>query len=303
MNVDLKEFIPSEFYREFCAKNDITFTDRELASMVYNDFDMPLNAKLSKLEKIALATADGEFKQAIGDRIAKTRRTLDMVCSSESGRVFIADMDNAPYDNFEAAQKYCQAANPETGYEIKQYIVLSSCGDPSNLKHYVGGVRFNAKNKIMNVWDNGVEYPDKFTDSFVPFVNPFERGDIVRCCNSGKIGVVEDSQRGWSDHLKRAENNKAYDYMDSALIVQFLEENDLVFIHSHVQPIYLEKLQLNKNGVPKCFDVKSRLGEHLICYTSWLLKEECSLDVFTSVFLEWREELILKQVKSKSWRR
>lgn len=303
MNVDLKEFIPSRFYRDFCVKNNITFTDRELASMVYNDFDMPLITKLEKLEKIALASADGEFKQAIGDRIAKTRRTLDTVCSSENGRVFTTDMDGVPFDEFEAAQKYCEA-NSEKGYEIRKYLVLSSCDDPSDFqKYYVGGVRFNAKNEIIEVWGSGVEHPDKFTNSFVPFANPFERGDIVRCCGSGRIGVVETSQSEWRDYLKRAESNKAYDYMDSALIVQFLEENDLGFIHSHIQPIYLEKLPLNKNGVPECFDVKNKLGEHLICYTSWLLKEECSLDVFTSVFLEWREELILKQVRSKSWRR
>lgn len=37
---------------------------------------------------------------------------------------------------------------------------------------------------------------------FVPFANTFERGDIVRDCRNGKIGVVETSREKWNDRFR-----------------------------------------------------------------------------------------------------
>lgn len=57
-----------------------------MASMVYNDFDMPLITKFEKLEKIALASADGEFKRAITDSISKNRELILKQVKSKSWR-------------------------------------------------------------------------------------------------------------------------------------------------------------------------------------------------------------------------
>lgn len=130
-------------------------------------------------------------------------------------------------------------------------------------------------------------------------MNPFERGDIVRDCRNGKIGIVETSKDEWNDFLKRSENNKAYDFSDAALIVQFLDSES--FIHGHIQPIYLDKLPLNQKGIPKCFDTKNNLKEDIICCASELMRGEIQLDIFMSIFLEWREEKIYLKTRSM-WR-
>lgn len=297
----MDNYIPSEFYRNFCLEKNITFSDYEWSTIIWNSSDMPLNKRLAELEKLAGKSMDNVFKQAIDVLITNTHDTFNLVCSSENGCVFITEINDIPFDEFEAARKYCEKAAIKKEYDIKKYRILSS-GDNANYRksYYVGGVCFNAENEIIDVWDNELRYPNKFTNIFIPFANPFERGDIVRDCISGKIGVVETSQSEWNDYLKQNANNKAYDFSDAALIVQFLDDEG--FRHSHIQPIYLEKLPLNEKNIPICFDIKNNFNEDLLCCSSELMRGDIALDAFLSIFLEWREERIYKQIKSRSWR-
>lgn len=299
----MDNYIPSEYYWNFCGEKNITFSEREWATIIWNNLSLTLNERLAGFEKLIGKSTDNAFKQAIDAKITYKRDILDLICSSENGRVFMTEIDDIPFDEFDAARDYCEKADiKKHEYKIERYCVLSSCDDPSNYKgHYFGGVRFNMNGEIIDAWDNEVEYPDEFTDCFIPFANPFERGDIVRDCISGKIGVVETSQSEWNDYLKRNENNNAYDYSDATLIVQFLDNEG--FSHSHIQPIYLEKLPLNEKNIPICFDIKNNFNEDLLCCSSELMRGDIALDAFLSIFLEWREERIYKQIKSRSWRR
>lgn len=297
----MDNYIPSEFYRNFCLEKNITFSDYEWSTIIWNSSDMSLNKRLAELEKLAGKSTDNVFKQAIDVITTNTRGAFNRVWSSENGCVFITETAGIPFDKFEAARKYCEKADVKKEYDIIKYRILSSVDDTDCYKsYYEGGVRFNAENEIIDVWDNEVRYPNKFTNAFIPFPDPFERGDIVRDCISGKIGVVETSQSEWNDYLKRNENNKAYDYSDATLIVQFLDNEG--FSHSHIQPIYLEKLPLNEKNIPICFDIKNNFNEDLLCCSSELMRGDIALDAFLSIFLEWREERIYKQIKSRSWR-
>lgn len=297
----MDNYIPSEYYRNFCKEKNITFSEREWATIIWHNPVLTLNEKLAGLEELVGRSTDNAFKQAIDAKITYKRDILGLIYSSENGRVFITEIDDTPFDEFDAARDHCKKASIKDKYKIERYCVLSSCDDPSNFKsYYSGGVRFNTNGEIIDAWDNEVEYPGEFTDCFIPFANPFERGDIVRDCISGKIGVVETSQNEWNDYLKRNENNKAYDYSDATLIVQFLDNES--FSHSHIQPIYLEKLPLNERNIPICFDIKNNFNEELLCCSSELMRGDIALDAFLSNFLEWREERIYKQIKSRSRR-
>ncbi len=295
------DFIPSEYYRKFCEKNNIVFSDRERVTMLLNNPRLTLKEKLDELEKIAAESSDAELKKIIEVRVSAALGLLETICASENGCVFLVEDRGIAFDNFEAAREYCKTRRKENIYNIeKRRILLHWDGSSKFHDSSCGGVRLNADCKIVDIWDTDAVFPDKLTNCFIPFRNPFERGDIVRCCQTGKTGVVETSQKEWNDHLKRAETNKAYDFSDASLIVQFLDDDG--FSHAHIQPIYLEKLP-DENGVPICFDTKNNLKEDLITCVSELMRGEIQLDIFMSIFLEWREEQICKNVKSRSWRR
>ncbi len=294
----MKNYIPSDYYRQFCEENNIGFSDRERVTILLNNFNISMKEKLSELEKIAAESSDGDLKEAIKNRIKATREFLETVCSSENDCFFII-RDSVPFNDFEAAREYCKTLHNERNYWIDKHRILSSCDTVHSYRdHYCGGVMLDENYEIVDV---SLDVFSKITYCFIPFKHPFERGDIVRSCRTGKIGIVETSQEVWNDYLKKNEKNKAYDFSDASLIVECLEDEG--FSHKHIQPIYLEKLPLNQNGVPICFDTKNNFNEYLIICASQLMRGEIALDAFISIFLEWREEQIYKNIKSRSWRR
>ncbi|MCM1166626.1 MAG: hypothetical protein NC299_14685 [Lachnospiraceae bacterium] len=288
--IDPSVYIPSKFYREFCAAKGIRFTDRERATMI-NNCGLTLKERLSAFEKIAAETDDDELKIYLEKLVKETRGLFEAFCRAEEGCVYSAD--DVPFAEFENAKKFAEKYSEQKSYSIDKYTVNGE---------RLGGARFSADGQLIDVWDADVHFPNEFTNRFIPFKNPFERGDIVRD-TSGCICVVETSQSEWNDFLKRAENSKSYDFIDASLVVESLSECDYGFMHSHIPPIYLEKLPLNEKGVPKNFDTKNDLEQDLITCVSELMRGETALDFFMSIFLEWREEKIYGKIKSRSWRR
>lgn len=303
------EFIPSEYYRNFCRKNKIVFSDREHATMLWDNSSLPLEKKISELEKIASETDDGELKDVIEAWAAYKIKSLETANNPRKGEelylvstsLYGEAVEARVFDCFESAQKFIASfCGDKTGYMITK-VKISDENAAAVGAEYECVVQFDRSGEIIDAWSYKSFSLGNVGYDFIPFENPFERGDIVRDCRSGEIGVVETSQEEWKDFLKRNENNKAYDFSDAALIVQFLDEDS--FIHEHIQPIYLEKLQLNKKGIPECLDTKNNIKDDLITCVSELMRGEIQLDIFMSIFLEWREERIYKQVKSSSWRR
>ncbi len=84
----MKNYIPSDYYRQFCEENNIVFSDRERITILLNNFDITMKEKLAELEKIAAESSDSELKDAIEIRIKTTREFLETVCSSENDCFF-----------------------------------------------------------------------------------------------------------------------------------------------------------------------------------------------------------------------
>lgn len=305
----MENFIPSEYYRKYAKKNKIVFSDREHAAMLWVNSALSLEKKISEFEKLAFETDDGELKSTIESWIEYKNKSLEMAANCRKNEEFYlistnlygATAETRVFDSFENAREHTAAVSDgKVSYMIAK-VELSAENSPKAGAYYECVVEFDRSGEIIDAWNCESFSYGKVGFEFIPFANPFERGDIVRDCRNGKIGVVETSQDEWNDFLKRNENNKAYDFSDAALIVQFLDDDH--FGHSHIQPIYLDKLPMNEKGIPKCFNAKSNFNEYLICCVSRFMSGECSLDTFMSVFLEWREEQIYKEIKSKSWRR
>ena len=93
----------------------------------------------------------------------------------------------------------------------------------------------------MNDW--GVS---RFERRFVPFPNPFNEGDIVSFVGGTLPGIVSTSQKEWSSLVAEAEApSSVLDFADASICVQFYSKSTGHFEHSHVHPIYLERLELD----------------------------------------------------------
>lgn len=92
----------------------------------------------------------------------------------------------------------------------------------------------------------------RFEDRFVLLPNPFELGDIVCMTDAPEqVGVVETSQEGWRIFLERVRAKPwAEDFQDASITVEFLMENG-EFSHSHILPIFLDRVKLDETDARK----------------------------------------------------
>lgn len=304
----MENFIPSEYYRNFCKENNIVFSDRERAVLLHNNMQLPLAGKIALLEKLAAETSDRELKNEIEAWTEYKSKLLERMKNHRAGEDFylvyccVIPSVEGIFDSLENAQKALEKLPDDT----ENHIITkeSFFGENPSELGYECAVEIDSSGEIISVYEPfDVSGGIRIKDKFITFANPFESGDIVRDCRNGKIGVVETSQKKRNDLPKNGENNKAHDFSGAFLAVQFLDffyDNSSGLHMEYIQPIYLEKLPLNEKGIPKCFDTKGSFNEYMICCVSRLMKGECSLDTFISVFLEWREEQIYKKIKSIS---
>lgn len=92
--------------------------------------------------------------------------------------------------------------------------------------------------------------PDRFTNAFIEYPNPFELGDVVKYARfrgeyEDGVGVIATSQADWKDFRERVKNGLYADQSDAAITVEWLQR-DRSFSHSHNPPIFLEKAELDK---------------------------------------------------------
>ena len=304
----MENFIPSEYYRNFCKENNIAFSDREHAVMLHQNMQLPLIKKLALLDKLAAETSNDELKNEIVSWIEYKNKLLEKMNDHRVGEDFYlihccgVPVVNGIFDSFESARKGLEKLTED----MDDHIITKEGyfgKNPSELG-YKCAVELSRSGEIISVYEPfDISERIRIKDEFIPFANPFERGDIVRDCRNGKIGVVETSQKKWSDILKNGEENKSHGFSGAALSVQFLRsslfDNGCGSHREHIQPIYLEKLPLNEKGIPESFDTKNNLEEDLITCVSELMRGWISLDVFMSIFLEWREENIRKNIKRR----
>lgn len=91
--------------------------------------------------------------------------------------------------------------------------------------------------------------PARFENAFFPVPNPFEKGDVVRSTeHPEEHGIVATSQQEWKEFLERVESRrlKGVDFSDASITVDFFQEKG-DFMHSHINPAFLEKYEPQKD--------------------------------------------------------
>lgn len=123
---------------------------------------------------------------------------------------------------------------------------------------------------------------DRFANAYIEYLNPFERGDAVQYVGSRnpedwRVGLVNTSQKEWTDFQTRIKNGLYADQSDASLTVEFLHKHGR-FFHDHIPLIFLNRCELEKSA-PQ---------HELLEAASWLLKVEGSLDWFTDCYETFR---------------
>ena len=143
---------------------------------------------------------------------------------------------------------------------IKLRVIMSEFFEPDSEKAIkeldyprtpVSSVCFNSEWKLIHYMscETSVEEakrveistPKRFEYRFVPFPNPFEKGDRVRLVGSSRIGVVETSRTEWKSLCQDAKKGRYLDWVDVSLSVRFCDGE-----REHLSPTMLEKIDCSE---------------------------------------------------------
>lgn len=274
----LEEYIPSRSYVDFLRAQNTTFTDFETAAILKR-IGLPFDEKISVWMSLLEETKDMKLKQQLADEIALEQKALELVRTKTDGSVYMI------CDNDHDGDWYCLAENYETAYaigltyesnfriekhrppakyrgptleEVHRERALAPDDPPGCIPEYaiapIGDAWFCKDGTLRSVWSkeaDDMKSPERrcspvyFTNAFVEYPFPFERGDIVRYVSRCGVtrgslpGIVATSQADWAKFLERVRGGLYVDMVDASLTVEWLTEKGS-FSHGHVCPIFLE---------------------------------------------------------------
>lgn len=186
------DFIPSEFVRNYYKEKGIEFSDRERATMIW---DQPFSYEeaYERLGKIAAETSDKELSSEIERLLAHLDELLERMKANEDHKyIYTLSMTNAYFYSYDEAYQFGIKKFRGERFKILKFPVGNCTQDCDLVIPKEGIAGFNGDGKLFFLSD-GPSFMKNigFANAFVPLKNPFKRGDIVMDCFSRKIGVVE----------------------------------------------------------------------------------------------------------------
>lgn len=309
--MDMTELIPSRDLREALCKRGRELTDKEMASIIFNRELSPERTR-QLLEELASSTQDVDLREQIRFSLDASQQRWDRFCRTETGRIFGVDLIDedhpeggiaACFSTFEAARAFGCLQNAP--FWVRAFAVHDAVDpdDPPQDDDNWMGVRFSASGQVelVSLFDSALEreqrerwpYGTFFEDRWVDLPNPFERGDVVRvlCKPASYItpayewAVVSASPETWNafsarvrSWLERVESGAEEprgvmgDYSDVQVTVEF-PCSDGTFMHDHINPLYLERAELEPQDDEK----------ELLEMATWAAKHDCSLEWMTTI--------------------
>lgn len=326
----LEKYIPSRSYVKFLKEQDAVFTDFETAAIL-GDTGLPLEEKLSAWRSLLEETEDRELKRQLAGEIAHEEKSLEQFQSKTEGPVYM--IRDGDWDAVGLAENYetaCAIAlTLESGFTIEKYQPTAKYNGPTvkefrvnpylwpdtpirsvleNAPGPIGGARFRRDGVLLSVWNEGTDddagvverrySPAYFTNAFVKYPYPFERGDIVRfvACREKQPedkypGIVATSQEDWTKFLEKVRGGLYVDISDASAVVEWLTPKG-GFSHGHVSPIFLERYEPEKE----------QPWHALIKAGSELIRGEGSLEWYMSCFEAYRSQRKSEKLAEKTAR-
>lgn len=319
INKLLKEYIPSKYYVDYLIKENIDFSDFEVATILNNCINDVY--KLHEvLKSLADNTKDERLIKQINKRIQSDLKQIKLIQNNDDNSIYVVYKGDGLNQDV-----YAYTTNYQTAYQLglksldefsieKQRILKEvpehktiSKGytnpnfiddvkvDVIEMDDYVdrlGYLHFNKENKLIyfyskeyreNMDDEEVVEEifdkDNFENQFLFLPYPFESGDIVKDTTNNQLGIITCSKEDYEHFKERVKNGLYADTFDSSTTVEYLNDNKS-FTHNHPLPFLLEKYEIKESDE----------DYELLTAASYLIKDKGGLDYFLEVYKEKRKD-------------
>ena len=296
----------AECMKEHYKEQGAEFTDSERATIFWNSW-LPIEDKLNALREIHDTTKDEILKDQIKERLKTEDEVIKafMYCDDDYVHLVILDDCNDAervFVSVEAAIAFGKEECDETFRIRKEIIDDRVSSSEGNL--LLGGCATFKKDGtlfacrcyndrgINGVFLNCVE-PQGFEEAFVPVLNPFEYGDIVRIKGDSRPAIVMTSQERWNETRERIKKSEfPLNYYRNTLTVEFLY-SDGEFEHGHPDIFDIEKLDQ--------WDNKNEWD--LLRSISRLMKGEGWIEAVFDHYIKTKDRLLVANVPTNGIRR
>lgn len=271
------ELIPSQYMRECYRELNFTFTDFQKATLIWNSPGKKRQEILDALKELAADTKDFCTKRQIQERLDYERKAFEKFKENDAGKyVYVVaereDNENAGFFSeyeraFQYAKRYMKKyevtcsiekqrivatpedetvrnpwkENPNLGLETEEYCAYSGVEEAK--------AGFNCEGEAEYFYSRELPEEEKIVDTyrierfeshFMKIPAPLQTGCPVRNVVTGTYGILAQSEEEWEKYLKWIEDRELYvDFSDVQMIVFELNESG-IWIHNHVNPLYLE---------------------------------------------------------------
>lgn len=260
-NVDIEELeamIPSATVREYVLERGWNFTDREKAGLLLHN-DIPLNELFCRLRSLRDSTDDDVLKEKLTRYLNSEEQGLrELRENGDRYYIYVLKVrDSADRDyyaigyffDYEAAYEYGIKDHEIYSFMIEKYWIHGARAPEQYdekwiMDHAVSSLVF--KNGEAYYLDSEhYDYDYGYFEFYFEVPNPFERGDIVKVIGFEEYGVVETSQKSWTEDVERRLSGKiSYsDHTDILISVSFPDEDGIFSEYGHNSPLYFERYQ------------------------------------------------------------
>ena len=278
----LNNLIPSKDVREYMQQTGFQFSDAELATLIYHSRE-PLWVKHAYWQSLRDRTEDTPLRKEIQERITYDQKCYQLFAEND-GSYFYETVISETTDEWEKAEvtghfisldlALKHAKDHKAFFDIRKYQIIGLCktvitpyglynprlfpDSASEPRPYRGEAiaefHYTTEGILKSYWTYEIPFEEmaavddwgeiRFEWKVIRMPNPFEKGDRVRIVGTDRVGTVATSQAEWNDFLHRvSEKNLVVDYLDASITVDYSTLED-PYNHQHVQPIYLEKVDL-----------------------------------------------------------
>lgn len=247
----------ADCFKEYYKQHDKSFTDSERATIFWQSL-LPLSDKLAALREIMETTANAELKTQIQNRLVMEEKTIEAFMSHDSRHIHLVTLDDSDsiygiFNSIDAAVSYGKENCNRTFHIRKELPDDAVVSDTDKNLLLYGNAELKNDGAILHckcqfsedpsfIFINAIEATG-FEEAYIPVLNPFEYGDIVRIIGDTRPAILMVSRKWWDESCERQKKSKfPQNYYSNSTTVEFLYP-DGTFSHGHPDIFTLEKIE------------------------------------------------------------
>lgn len=249
----------SDYLKAYYKEKNVTFTDSQKASIYWNSSLLQCE-KVAALQELFHHTEDNVLKEQIREKLDIQAKTEEYFMKQDDNYVYLVVLDDAEAANnvfvsLDNALLYGKE-NCEENFKISKMILeerlASVTSDEGSLPGGMAGFKKDGTLLFCVCYDSreieftlvGAEEPTSFENAYIPLLNPFEYGDIVRIQGDSIPAIVVTPSDEWYETLERTKESGCsfLTYDSNTITVEFLYP-DGEFSHDHLNIPDLEKIE------------------------------------------------------------